>query len=381
MNFSQRIAYIRFSRHLTQEALAHKLGVTPQAVSKWETGMSTPDFDLLPKIAEALDISLDVLFGLLPFVEEQEPKQPQPTSKMESEPPEAKPSPQSSAASSASSEESETPNQAPKTNAESGTHTETETESPIGEDGSRNGRIPCQDIKTLNLQLMGALKIELHTVEDADAILWTYEGSPALARALRIEPMGQTLTISTQETKPFWGNLLRFRQMTPQRLHLYLPTNQEFAIEGSCMGAASFDSECHHPDVTLECSGGNTLTFSTIGTANFTISGGNTIRIQKQEGDFSILTRGASSLRIQEKYGALDLHSQGASSTKILSGHLTHLDLHLTGSGSLNGDQLEVDELSLRCAGVSTVVLDHVHKIRQARTGKASTLKIRKIGD
>ncbi|MDR0325351.1 MAG: helix-turn-helix domain-containing protein [Oscillospiraceae bacterium] len=48
---------------LTQEALADKLGVTFQAVSKWETGQTMPDTALLPELARALRVSVDKLFG------------------------------------------------------------------------------------------------------------------------------------------------------------------------------------------------------------------------------------------------------------------------------------------------------------------------------
>ncbi len=61
--FSSRLAYYRKRAGLKQEELAVQLNVTPQAVSKWENG-SFPDGTLLPKIAEILNISLDVLFGL-----------------------------------------------------------------------------------------------------------------------------------------------------------------------------------------------------------------------------------------------------------------------------------------------------------------------------
>lgn len=48
---------------LTQDALAGKLGVTFQAVSKWENGQSCPDIDLLPKLADIFSVSIDELFG------------------------------------------------------------------------------------------------------------------------------------------------------------------------------------------------------------------------------------------------------------------------------------------------------------------------------
>jgi tellurite methyltransferase len=52
---------------LTQESLADKLGITFQAVSKWETGQTVPDTLLLPNLAQALNISVDKLLGYSAF--------------------------------------------------------------------------------------------------------------------------------------------------------------------------------------------------------------------------------------------------------------------------------------------------------------------------
>ncbi|MCL2109722.1 MAG: methyltransferase domain-containing protein [Oscillospiraceae bacterium] len=57
------IARYRKARGLTQEQLATKLVITSQAVSKWETGQSVPDTVLLPKLAQALEVGIDRLFG------------------------------------------------------------------------------------------------------------------------------------------------------------------------------------------------------------------------------------------------------------------------------------------------------------------------------
>ena len=63
MTFSEIIAAYRKDLGLTQEGLAGQLGVTNQAVSKWESGQSCPDIALLPKIADLFGITLDELFG------------------------------------------------------------------------------------------------------------------------------------------------------------------------------------------------------------------------------------------------------------------------------------------------------------------------------
>ncbi len=64
ININKNICQLRKAAELTQEALANKLGVSYQAVSKWENGLSCPDITLLPKIAEIFDVSIDALFGL-----------------------------------------------------------------------------------------------------------------------------------------------------------------------------------------------------------------------------------------------------------------------------------------------------------------------------
>ena len=57
------IRTLRQNMKLTQEQLAEKLGVTFQAVSKWETNSNTPDISLLPSIAKALGCFIDDLFS------------------------------------------------------------------------------------------------------------------------------------------------------------------------------------------------------------------------------------------------------------------------------------------------------------------------------
>lgn len=61
---SQNIKKLRQSRSLTQEELAERLGVSYQSVSRWETGLSYPDIELIPEIAAFFEVSTDVLMGV-----------------------------------------------------------------------------------------------------------------------------------------------------------------------------------------------------------------------------------------------------------------------------------------------------------------------------
>lgn len=58
------IAKNRRRMGITQDALADKLGISYQAVSKWENGLSCPDITLLPQLARIFGITIDALFGM-----------------------------------------------------------------------------------------------------------------------------------------------------------------------------------------------------------------------------------------------------------------------------------------------------------------------------
>lgn len=61
MNFGIKLQKLRKEKGLSQEALAEKLGVSRQAVSKWETGEGYPEMDKLLMISELFQVSLDYL--------------------------------------------------------------------------------------------------------------------------------------------------------------------------------------------------------------------------------------------------------------------------------------------------------------------------------
>jgi len=63
LDLGNNIRQLRRRDKKTQEALAEALGVTSQAVSRWESGGSYPDMNLIPSIANYFGVSIDELFG------------------------------------------------------------------------------------------------------------------------------------------------------------------------------------------------------------------------------------------------------------------------------------------------------------------------------
>ena len=62
MNIGHKIKELRKERGITQEQLANNIGISFQAISKWETGIALPDITLTPILASYFGISMDELF-------------------------------------------------------------------------------------------------------------------------------------------------------------------------------------------------------------------------------------------------------------------------------------------------------------------------------
>lgn len=57
------IKYFRMKKNMTQEDIAEKLNITRQAISSWEMGKTEPDLEMLQKLADVLDVAVEVLLG------------------------------------------------------------------------------------------------------------------------------------------------------------------------------------------------------------------------------------------------------------------------------------------------------------------------------
>lgn len=63
MKLNEKIYFCRKKLGLSQDALAEKLGVSRQAISKWETGAATPELDKLADLARTFDVTADWLLS------------------------------------------------------------------------------------------------------------------------------------------------------------------------------------------------------------------------------------------------------------------------------------------------------------------------------
>ena len=63
IKLAENIRMFRKEHSLTQEQLADRLGVSYQSISRWENGITYPDIEFLPSIANHFSVSLDFLMG------------------------------------------------------------------------------------------------------------------------------------------------------------------------------------------------------------------------------------------------------------------------------------------------------------------------------
>jgi len=61
--FSENLKTLRKQKGMSQEMLAQRLNVVRQTVSKWEKGLSVPDAEMLMRLAELLEVSVEELLG------------------------------------------------------------------------------------------------------------------------------------------------------------------------------------------------------------------------------------------------------------------------------------------------------------------------------
>lgn len=90
MTFGEKLGYLRKNAGLTQDDVAQHLGISPQAVSKWENDLSCPDIMLLPEIAKLYGKTVDALLSDGDFAEAETVEEKEATEEKEEIPAEEK---------------------------------------------------------------------------------------------------------------------------------------------------------------------------------------------------------------------------------------------------------------------------------------------------
>lgn len=390
-NMGERIASLRKEKDLTQEAFAKLIGVSPQAVSKWETGNGYPDISLLPMISMALGISLDRLFGAA----EPAPAQSDDTegvfpafyegmkrivvndrvacySDLEA----ASVSPlfvEFEGGSSANLVKGEVVNKGGGRIlllSEERILREQKEDEMIAafgkaEDGSsaidgkilknrEEGSDYYRGIHALCFKISGQADIELvrgHAKDDS--VGWEASGSLAFMQNMQVERKGETLYFISKNHQSFFKTSLMGNHNS---LRVSFPSELGSRLEVNLGGAGNMKSEISFEETSVHVSGSSDLQLADCGmlevrisgagdmycrsfsSADMTISGNGDIEIEKAAGDFSAAVSGNGDIFVN-------------------GGEVNDLELRISGSGDFNAAKLTAQNARVTLSGACDVLI------------------------
>ncbi|HHW93385.1 MAG TPA: helix-turn-helix domain-containing protein [Clostridiaceae bacterium] len=387
-----RIAQMRKERNLTPEALSQKLGVSPQAVSKWETGIGCPDIALLPAIAEALGVTINDLFS-----DDVAPVEPM-TSNDFSFPAKygslkfiaglknracyADTNGKTDGSIVRFEDGSEADLDAMvvinrgkgnillRTSDDFGTDDWKRDEGTFNQNNNDN-----KGINSLDFDLGGACNITIDQSKDGRTH-WHADGPASFMSNLSVEEQGSTLVIglkSFQSHKFFgigFGNTLSAGTM---RISVARPVLK--SLNAKIKGASDIRSAIDVEQANVVIAGSGNMILEDITTLRLKVAGSGDCDFGKVE-DASINIAGSGDVTIKELLKTGSVRIAGSGDVSILGGEAERLEVSIVGSGDIDAKHLTVDELDIEMMGTGDAVIGRVRGQSVERISRASDLKI-----
>ena len=418
-----RIAHLRKEKNLTQEAFARSLGVSAQAVSKWETGIGYPDITLLPQIAEELGISIEQLFGKEPEWEQEE---------ITAEPfpfPEKRGSLQLVGSLGEIAAYADAPGKqhnavitfddGSEVNLETQTiinhgknritlayadeleisgaelngEDEIESDSPEVESNqeqedisdkkgfsyagpgvsSSDTRGKSEDMPTIDsydITVAGACKVLIiHTPDEKHR--WQAEGTPDFMRALSVEQIGSTLHISADQSRRFFFGSSNIKG----QINLYTPMLNMNRIRVSIKGSGDLASQVNFEESDLQIAGSGGLRLAKSGLTDVKISGsGDFYSTQAHNANINIA--GSGDVTIDHVSGKVVCKIAGSGDIDFRGGELEELSVRIAGSGDLDAAKITVENLDISIQGGGDAVIGCVRGSSVERISRGAKLTI-----
>ncbi len=389
-----RIAQLRKERNLTQDALSQKLGVSPQAVSKWETGIGCPDIALLPVIADAFGVTINDLFcdDMTPIgaVEEENFSFPAEHGNLKLV---AELNNRACYAdmegeidgsvvrfddgSEANFEEMVVINRGKgnillRTSDDFGTN---DWESDKGTVSQNNENEKGTGIDSLDFDLAGACDITIDQSKDGKTH-WKADGPVSFMKNLSIEREGSTLAIrlNSYKSNKFFGIGFGNSQGSgTMRLSVAHPVLT--SLNAKIKGAADIRSAIDVKEANVTITGSGNTTLGNVKSLQLKVAGSGDCDFGEVE-DASISIAGSGDVKIRELSKTGYVRIAGSGDVSILSGEAERLEISVFGSGDIDAKHLTVDELDIEMNGTGGAVIGRVRSHSVERISRASDLKI-----
>lgn len=389
-----RIAQLRKERNLTQDALSQKLGVSPQAVSKWETGIGCPDIALLPVIADAFGVTINDLFcddmtpigavdeenfsfpaehGNLKLVAELNNRACYADMEGEIEGSVVR----FDDGSEANFEEMVVINRGKgnillRTSDDFGTN---DWKSDKGTVSQNNENEKGTGIDSLDFDLAGACDIMIDQSKDGKTH-WKADGPVSFMKNLSIEREGSTLVIclnSYKTNKIFGLGFGNTRNSGTITLSVADPVLK--SLNAKIKGSANIGSAIKVDEANVMITGSGNTTLGNVKSLQLKVAGSGDCDFGEVE-DASISIAGSGDVKIRELSKTGYVRIAGSGDVSILSGEAERLEISVFGSGDIDAKHLTVDELDIEMNGTGGAVIGRVRSHSVERISRASDLKI-----
>ncbi|MBQ8431544.1 MAG: DUF2807 domain-containing protein [Clostridia bacterium] len=378
--FAAIVAERRKAKKMTQKMLADRLGISPQAVSKWENGLGFPDMIMLPALSETLEISLDELFGVKPLPRAEAPILEAPgLESMES------------------GDEASVP--ASRKRGLFGWLIGTEEERKLEE--SRYA-----EVDSLWLSLARGCRVKVIKTDEPQCKV-SICATKDFLNATTVTCENRLLKIKVAEKKRVCKHYERntvtvyvpFEQGRLLHVSIYgsssvevLPSFDvgEVCITGSgdlvagsffqrlsatVSGSGDFIVDDSLGETTLRISGSGDMRFGRLVNANVKVSGSGDLDSDQTRGNTHVTVRGSGDVELGDLLGELDVRISGSGDVSG-RGELEQLFLELLGSGDFHGDRLAVTNAELHASGSGNISIGCVRGDLTKNIGRSTTLVI-----
>lgn len=397
-----KIAELRRSHGFTQEDLAERLGVSAQAVSKWETGAGFPDITTLPVLADIFNISVDELFGRNPKAAD---------CVSEDFPPTYRDTPFAAnyrnIACYTSMEVSH--QDGPDLTFEDGSTAnlatgmihnvgnqqifiyylrEASTEDKeiaesVSEEQELQKKEACEEepVHSFDIVMRGPADIKLLYNPEISKLRWRAEGPKDFLEGISVSRRGGTLYVQSEysQERNFIGIPLRFSS-DEAFIEIEIPDRQAQKLKLQIMGSGDFISDLQYETTDLRIQGSGDVMAEDIGESSISIKGSGDVKASRVH-NAKIEVKGSGDITLDQAEGELALALSGASDTCIRDGRLSYLDLRISGAGDFDGRGLDVDRAAIRLSGAADVVIGRIRgESREQISSPVADLKVLKRG-
>lgn len=430
-NLGIAIRRLRTDKGLTQEGFAAKLGITPQAVSKWETGLGYPDITMLPAIADALGVSIEELFGREPKViikeaPRQEEPAPQnnnarqgedyvlPKSSFESFM-DGLPLVYVSDGRAVYSDLKPTSRKNNRVDFEDGSfvdlNTNTTTNFNHGRISIAYEEIPRQPrrwfasrreedrsynggaIDSLDIKLGGQCDIVVHKGEEGQWRMNVHASQDFFELFDCSEQSGK-LTLTNSARKAGFSGFGNFGNFGEVEIELWCGFTKGESLDLKIMGSGDAKIEPDFEESTVKISGSGDVIMADAGTCdcgisgsgdiklefahdfNAKISGSGSVTAERIDGVSKIQISGSGDLDVRHLAGSFDAAVGGSGDITVGDGNLDGLNIRFSGSGSFEGRGVTVTDAEITLRGASDATIGRVTGRSVEHIDRTSELKI-----